>query len=132
MTPLPRTGPFPAATTCPRIIAIPGSGRVFLQKSKRSLGLHCGRRNMARECGICDRPGRQGLKGEGDGSPQHYLGVSRARPCAVTAAHGHTAATVPGAGGRATCPGHGSAADACPWQGQWTSRLRRDPVRRHV
>jgi hypothetical protein len=50
----------------------------FLQKSERSHGFHCGRRNMARECGTCDRPGRQGLKGEGDGSPQHYVDVSSA------------------------------------------------------
>ena len=107
----------------------PGFGfGVFLQKSERSLGFHCGRRNMARECGTCDRPRRQGLKGEGDGSPQHYLGVSRARACAVTAAHGHTVAIVPGAGGRAAYPGHRSAAVACPWQGQGTPRLWRGPI----
>lgn len=34
--------------------------------------------------------------------------------CAVTSAHGHTAATVPGACGLAACPGHGSAAVVCP------------------
>jgi hypothetical protein len=38
----------------------------------------------------------RGREGEGHGVPQHYLGVSGAGVCAVTAAHTRTAVTVPG------------------------------------
>ena len=45
--------------------------------------------------------GTTSAKGEGDGVPQHYLGLSRARTCAVLAAHALTAVTVPRASSEA-------------------------------
>ena len=113
-----RAGPFPAATTCSRIIRILGSGlRVFPTKKRKLQRVPVGRRSMACECGTCDRPRRKGLKGEDDGSPQHYLGVSSARSRCRHRAR---------AGGPTACPEHGSAVGACPWQGQGTPRLRRN------
>jgi hypothetical protein len=50
----------------------------FLTKKRKLPRVPLGRRSMACECGTCDRPGRQGLKGEDDGSPQHHVDVSSA------------------------------------------------------
>ena len=83
-----------------------------------------GRRNMA---GEADRPGgTASAKGEGDGVPQHYLGVSRARACAVPAAHALTVVTVPRASSQAVLwhistaisPSH------CHGPGAWLARAR--------
>ncbi len=72
-------GPSPTATPWSRIITVPGPGLgFFLQKAEGPHGFPCGRRNIARECGTCDRPGRQGLKGGDDGSSQHDVDVSSA------------------------------------------------------
>ena len=77
-----------------RRTALPGPGRIrplltvhessrsrvrvwdFLTKKRKVQRVSLRARNMARECGNCDRPRRQGLKGEDDGSPQHYVDIS--------------------------------------------------------
>ena len=61
----------------------------------------------------------EGLKGEDDGSPQHYLGVSSARSRCCHRAR---------AGGPTACPEHGSAAVACPARGKESPAAKEPPI----